>query len=228
VPLETHYYEAFNRDNVHLVDLSETPIERVTENGLLTSEREYELDVLVYATGFDAVTGAFDGIDIHGRSGFELRECWREGPETFLGMLVHGFPNFFMPTGPQSGSASTNYPRGIETGVNWCTVLLQHMRKSGAALVEPSAEAQRRWTDHLKKLYEIMLMRKAQGWFTGYNSNVEGHEAGKIRYFVYNGGAPKYRARLREVAERGYDGLVFSSGAEAATVPPAGIVPGLS
>jgi cyclohexanone monooxygenase len=221
VPLETHYYEAYNRDNVHLVDLSETPIERVTERGLLTSEREYELDVLVYATGFDAVTGAFDQIDIRGRSGFELRECWRRGPETFLGMMVHGFPNLFMPTGPQSGSASTNYPRGIETGVNWCTELLQHMRERGVAAVEPTADAQRRWVDHLKKLSEIMLMRKAQGWFTGYNSNVDGHEAGTIRYFVYSGGAPKYRARLREVVERGYDGLVFSPGAEATTALPA-------
>ena len=216
VPLETNYFEAYNRDNVHLVDLSETPIERILENGLRTSEREYELDILVYATGFDAVTGAFDRIDIHGRSGFELGERWREGPETFLGMMVHGFPNLFMPTGPQSGSASTNYPRGIETGVNWCTALLQHMQESGAARVEPTAEAQRRWTDHVKKMYSIMLMRKAQSWFTGYNSNVEGHEAGTIRYFVYSGGAPKYRARLREVVESGYDGLVFSSHAEAA------------
>ena len=221
VPLETHYYEAYNRDNVHLVDLSETPIERITENGLSTSGREFELDILVYATGFDAVTGAFDRIDIHGRSGLELRECWRQGPETFLGMMVHGFPNLFMPTGPQSGSASTNYPRGIETGVDWCTALLQHMRERGAALVEPTAEAQRRWTDHVKKMYAIMLMRKAQSWFTGYNSNVEGHEAGTIRYFVYNAGAPKYRARLREVVERGYDGLVFSSDTEAASERPA-------
>ena len=128
----------------------------------MTSEREYELDVLVYATGFDAVTGAFDRIDILGRSGFALRERWREGPETFLGMMVHGFPNLFMPTGPQSGSASTNYPRGIETGVDWCTALLQHMRERGTALVEPTAEAQRRWTDHVKKMYAIMLMRKAR------------------------------------------------------------------
>jgi cyclohexanone monooxygenase len=216
VPLETNYYEAFNRDNVHLVDLSETPIERVTENGLLTSEREYELDVLVYATGFDAVTGAFDRIDIRGRSGVELRERWREGPETFLGMMVHGFPNFFMPTGPQSGSASTNYPRGIETGVDWCTALLEHLRERGAAQVEPTAESQRRWSDHVKKMCAIMLMRKARSWFTGYNSNVEGHEAGTIRYFVYNGGAPKYRARLREVVEHAYEGLVFSPDSEAA------------
>ena len=141
VPLETHYYEAFNRDNVHLVDLSATPIERVTEKGLMTSEREYELDILVYSTGFDAVTGAFDRIDIHGRSGFELRERWREGPETFLGMMVHGFPNLFMPTGPQSGSASTNYPRGIETGVNWCTDLI---RTCGSAARRWSSRPPRR------------------------------------------------------------------------------------
>ena len=134
MPLETHYYEAYNRDNVHLVDVSarrRSSASPRTASGPPSASTSF--DILVYATGFDAVTGAFDRIDIHGRRLRELRDKWRDGPETFLGMMVHGFPNLFMPTGPQSGSASTNYPRGIETGVNWCTDLLQHMRERGDA-----------------------------------------------------------------------------------------------
>ncbi|MGE0155054.1 MAG: flavin-containing monooxygenase [Reyranellaceae bacterium] len=209
VPLETYYYEAYNRPNVHLVDLSETPLTRVTEKGLQTSEREYEFDVIVYATGFDAITGAFDRIHIEGTGGQTLREKWRDACSTFLGIMVHGFPNLFMPSGPQSGSASTNFPRGIETGVNWCTELLQYMGQHGYARAEATAPAERRWTDHVVQMYSMMLMRKAKSWFTGYNSNVEGHEAGKVRYFVYNGGAPKYGAAIREVAAKDYEGIEF-------------------
>ena len=127
VPLETGYFEAYNRPNVHLVDISETPIVRVTETGLRTTERDYDFDIIVYATGFDAITGAFDRIDIQGVGGEKLADKWRTTISTFLGMMIHGFPNMLMPAGPQSGSASTNYPRGIETGVNWCTDLLEHM-----------------------------------------------------------------------------------------------------
>ena len=117
-----------------------------------------------------------------------------------------------MPAGPQSGSASTNFPRGIETGVDWCTDLLEYMREHGYIRAEPTLEAEERWTAHVTKMYSIMLMRKAKSWFTGYNSNVEGHEHGKIRYFVYNGGSPKYVSRINEVAEKDYEGLVFTSG----------------
>jgi len=209
VPLETHYYEAFNRDNVRLVDLSETPIEQVTETGLRAGARDHPFDVIVWATGFDAITGAFDHIDIRGVGGESLRDKWRDGPSTFLGMLVHGFPNMLMPSGPQSGSGSANYPRGIETGVDWCTDLLVHMREHGHARAEATPEAERRWTKHVADMYAMVLMRKAKSWFTGYNSNVPGHEAGRIRYFVYNGGAPKYVSRIRDVAENGYRGIDF-------------------
>ena len=207
--METRYFEAFNRDNVKLVDISETPIECITESGLRTSERDYAFDIIVYATGFDAITGAFDHIDITGLGGEKLREKWRDGPSTFLGMMIHGFPNLLMPAGPQSGSASTNYPRGIETGVNWCTDLLRHIRAQGYVRAEATAEAEARWTDHVTRMYAMMLMRKAKSWFTGYNSNVPGHEEGRIRYFVYNGGAPKYVSRIRAVAEKGYEGIDF-------------------
>jgi cation diffusion facilitator CzcD-associated flavoprotein CzcO len=211
VPMETKYFEAYNRDNVHLVDISETPIEEITETGLRTTERDYRFDLIVYATGFDAITGAFDQIDIQGVGGTKLGDKWRDGPSTFLGMLVHGFPNFLMPSGPQSGSASTNYPRGIETGVNWCTKLLKYMWQHGYVRAEPTLDAQERWTDHVKQMYSVMLMRKAKSWFTGYNSNLPGHEHGKTRYLVYNGGAPKYVSKINEVAENNYQEIVFTS-----------------
>jgi cation diffusion facilitator CzcD-associated flavoprotein CzcO len=213
VPMETHYFEAYNRPNVNLVDISETPIVRVTETGLRTTERDYDFDIIVYATGFDAITGAFDHIDIRGVDGETLCDKWKDGPSTFLGMLIHGFPNLVMPAGPQSGSASTNYPRGIETGVNWCTDLLEYMWEHGYMRAEATREAEQSWTAHVTQMYATMLMRKAKSWFTGYNSNVPGHEHGRIRYFVYNGGAPKYVARITEVAQNGYEGIVLTSGA---------------
>jgi cation diffusion facilitator CzcD-associated flavoprotein CzcO len=207
VPLETNYFEAYNRDNVHLVDISEEPIDRITETGIRTSEQDYDFDIIVYATGFDAITGSFDRIDIRGVGGETLRDKWRDGPSTFLGVLIHGFPNLLMPSGPQSGSASTNYPRGIEIGVNWCTDLLVHMRENGYVRAEATPEAEERWTAHVTKMYSTMLMRKAKSWFTGYNSNVEGHEHGKVRYYVYNGGTPKYVKQINDVVAKGYEGL---------------------
>ena len=164
----------------------------------------------MYATGFDAITGAYDRIDIRGVGGQALRDKWKDGPTTYFGMQVSGFPNMFMPTGPQSGSASTNFPRGIELGVDWITDLLQHMWKHGFVRAEATPEAEIGWADHVRELYGMMLMRKAQGWFTGYNSNVEGHEKGTIRYLVYNGGTPKFRKLITEAAEAGYTGMELS------------------
>jgi cation diffusion facilitator CzcD-associated flavoprotein CzcO len=210
VPLETLYYEAFNRDNVHLVDLQETPIERITPRGIRTTAREYEFDIIVYATGFDAVTGAYDRIDIRGVGGQSLKEKWADGPSTFLGLTVAGFPNMFMPTGPQSGSASTNFPRGIELGVDWITDLLQFLWKHDHTRAEATPEAEAEWSAYVARLYEMMLLRNAQGWFTGYNSNVEGHEKGTRRHLVFNGGTPKYRQKIDDVVEAGYRGLAFS------------------
>ena len=220
VPMETNYFEAFNRPNVRLVDISETPLVSVTEKGLRTTERDYEFDIIVYATGFDAITGAFDKIDIQGAGGEKLSDKWRTSISTFLGMMIHGFPNMLMPAGPQSGSASTNYPRGIETGVNWCTDLLEYMQAKGYSKFEATEPAEQRWTDHVVNMYAMMLMRKAKSWFTGYNSNVPGHEQGTIRYLVYNGGAPKYVNVINTVAAKGYEGVVLS--ADRGPAPAAG------
>jgi cation diffusion facilitator CzcD-associated flavoprotein CzcO len=164
----------------------------------------------VYATGFDAVTGSYDRMDIRGVGGQTLRDKWAHGPTTFLGLQVAGFPNMLMPTGPQSGSASTNFPRGIEIGVDWVTDLMQFMWKHEYTREEATPEAEADWTAYVAKLYEILLLRKAQGWFTGYNSNVEGHEKGTFRYMVFNGGTPKYRAKIAEVVDNGYRGLALS------------------
>ncbi len=210
VPLETRYYEAYNRDNVHLVDIQETPLERITPTGIRTTARDYDFDVIVYATGFDAITGSFDRIDIRGVGGQRLRDKWQDGPVTYLGMQISGFPNFVTVAGPQSGSASTNFPRSIEIGVDWVMQLLDHFWKHGYTKMEATPAAEERWTGHVAKMYATMLMRKAKGWFTGYNSNVDGHEAGRVRYFVYNGGAPKYRATLLQVADEGFKGIEFN------------------
>jgi cation diffusion facilitator CzcD-associated flavoprotein CzcO len=209
VPMETRYYEAYNKPNVHLVDISQTPIERITPTGIRTSERDYDFDIIVYATGFDAITGGYDRIDIEGVGGRKLRDKWADGPITYLGMQISGFPNMVTIAGPQSGSASTNYPRGIEVGVDWVTGLLEYAWEHGYTRMEATHEAEEQWSEHVAQMYSTMLMRKARGWFTGYNSNVPGHEHGRIRYFVYNGGSPKFRSTIIGVANDGYKGIVF-------------------
>ena len=142
VPLETSYFEAYNRDNVHLVDISETPIERITETGLRTSRARLRVRYHRLCHRLRCHHRRLRPDRYQRVGGEKLSEKWKDGPSTFLGMLVHGFPNLLMPTGPQSGSASTNFPRGIETGVNWCTALLEHMWARGYTRAEPTPAAQ--------------------------------------------------------------------------------------
>ena len=207
VPLETNYFETYNRENVLLVDASETPIETITESGIQTSETHYEFDVIVYATGFDAFTGAFDKIDIRGVGGESLRDKWADGPVTYLGLLVSGFPNLLMISGPQT--ASTNFPRGAELAVNWATELLEYVWDAGKRRVEAKSESEQEWFDHVVKMYEPFLLKSAQSWITGYNSNLDGHGYGNTRYNIYNGGGPKYADRLQQEAQEEYQGLTF-------------------
>lgn len=207
LPLETNYFEAFNRENVQLVDISRTPIQRVTPEGIQTSESHFDLDLIVYATGFDAITGGFDQIDIQGTNGDRLRENWREGPSTYLGVLTHGFPNLLMIAGPQSVSGSTNFPRAIETGVDWVTRLLVHAFDRNIVRLEAQEAAERDWGESVRRAQHRMLLQNGRGWFTGYNSNVPGHEAGKARYIAYWGGAPRYAAQLQDAADNGYPGI---------------------
>jgi len=209
LPLETRYFEAYNRDNVHLVSLADAPIERITETGIQTAAEHHDLDVIVYATGFDAITGGYDRIDIHGVGGQTLADAWRNGPSTYLGALASGFPNMFMVAGPQSVSGSTNFPRAIETGVDWLTDLLIHARNQGATRVEARAEAEQRWVAEVVRAHEKLLLRGSKGWFTGYNSNVAGHQEGTIRYQAYFGGVPKYVSIINQEAADGYPSIDF-------------------
>ncbi|MGB5758445.1 MAG: NAD(P)/FAD-dependent oxidoreductase [Acidimicrobiales bacterium] len=204
LPLETHYFEAYNRDNVHLVDISEAPILRITPDGIQTTASHHDLDLIVYATGFDAITGGYDRIEIRGVDGETLGDKWRDGPSSYLGVLTNGFPNLFMVAGPQSVSGSTNFPRAIETGVDWVTGLLKHVLDNGHTRVDARAEAEQEWVKEVVRAHERMLFRRSKGWFTGYNANVAGHEEGKIRYQAYFGGAPRYTEVIDQAVADGY------------------------
>ena len=208
LPMETGYFEAYNRDNVELVDSSETPIQRITPTGLETTDRAFEFDVIVYSTGFDAFTGAYDRIDIQGAGGCRLRDKWADGPVTYLGLLVSGFPNMVMLAGPQG--AATNFPRGAELAVDWATSFLEYLRQHRYRRFDVDEAAEAEWFEHVKEMYEGLLLRKAKSWITGYNSNLDGHEYGKTRYNIYNGGGPKYARRLREMVANDYEGVSFS------------------
>ncbi len=208
VPMETGYYEAYNRPNVHLVDLNETPISSITETGVQTSDHLYEVDVIVYATGFDAVTGAFDAIEFVGVGGQTLREKWAKGPVTYLGIQAAGFPNLLMVAGPQAGSGFTNFGRGIEEAVDWLTALFEHLRAEGTIRVDTTPEAEQEWVQHVRDMYDLVLLGKVKSWFTGYNSNLDDRD--EMRPVAYNGGAPRYRMRLAEVADKGYEGFVLA------------------
>jgi cation diffusion facilitator CzcD-associated flavoprotein CzcO len=203
LPLETFYYEVYNRDNVELVDINETPIERITPEGIKTSDREFEFDIIIYATGFDALTGSFDKIDFRGVNEARLKEKWKHGPQTYLGIMVHEFPNMMMLMGPHT--ALGNIPRSIEYSVEWVTGLMRFARDNKLTLVEATTAGVQSWTDHVKALGVGLLSNEVNSWMTGINSNVEGKQTRIIAR--YSGSAPAYRARCDEVAAKGYDEL---------------------
>ncbi len=207
VPLETGYYEVYNQENVELVDLNETPIECITRGGIRTTEKEREFDVIIYATGFDAVTGAFDRIDVRGTGGMALKEKWAGGPKTHLGLQVQGFPNLLTLVGPHNAATFCNIPRCIEQNVEWVTALMQFMLEHGRTRVEASAEAEAAWTEHVYQTAERMLFSKIDSWFMGINSNVPGKQT--RHFLLYAGGAPAYREKCDEVAASGYRGMAF-------------------
>jgi cation diffusion facilitator CzcD-associated flavoprotein CzcO len=208
VPMETGYYEVFNQENVKLVDLEETPILCVTKNGIRTTQEEEAFDIIVYATGFDAVTGAFERMDIVGTGGLTLKDKWRAGPVTGYGMAISGFPNLLTLAGPQSGSVATNFPRGIEEAVDWCTGLLQAALDRGATRIELKPNVEVYWGQHVMEMSERILFTKERSWFTGYNSNVD-REYVK-RYLIYAGGAQRFRDHLQQETSRGFPGFEFS------------------
>ncbi len=203
-PIDSDYYVTFNRDNVSLVDIHSAPIEEITPTGLRTKDAEYELDVLVFATGFDAITGALLRIDIRGAGGRKLADVWAEGPRTYLGLQVAGFPNLFTITGPGSPSVLVNMPVAIEHHVNWITDCIERMRERGETRIEATEAAQDAWVDHVAEVSKATLIGQADSWYVG--SNIPG----KPRVVMpYTGGQPMYRERCEAVVNAGYEGFEF-------------------
>ena len=205
VPLETRYYEVYNQPNVALVDSKATPIERITPTGLRTTEAEYEFDIIVYATGFDALRGAFDRIAFRGRDGVTLKEKWQDGATSLVGMLQDGFPNLFTLLGPHT--ALGNIPRSIEFNVEWVTDLLRHMQRHGLARAEATPGAVAAWMDHVMDTARGQLGLEVDSWMTGVNINLAGRQ--KRIVARYMGTAPAYRAWATGIAERGYEGVAL-------------------
>jgi cation diffusion facilitator CzcD-associated flavoprotein CzcO len=206
VPLETHYFEVYNQPNVKLVDINETPIERITPTGIKTSDNEYEFDLIVYATGFDAITGSFDRIDIRGSDGRRLKDEWSDGPQTFLGILAEGFPNMLMVMGPHAGLG--NFPRAAEYSVEWVTGLVRHARDHGLTRVEATPAGVATWTDHVAAIGQGLLSNEINSWMTGVNSNVEGKQ--KRRIMRYGGTFPSFRQQCDAVTANLYRDLALA------------------
>ena len=205
VPLETKYYEVFNRDNVTLVDTRAAPIECLTEKGLQTAAGEHELDILIFATGFDAGTGALTKTDIRGRNGLLLRDAWEaDGIRTTMGLQVHGYPNLFMTMAPFSPAAAfCNVPTCVQQQVDWITDCIRFVRDQGRNAIEPSEAVEEQWVAHHDELANIMLVSKTNSWYMG--SNV----AGKARRLLaYPGGVGNYRDKCDAVKASGYEGFV--------------------
>jgi cation diffusion facilitator CzcD-associated flavoprotein CzcO len=203
--IDQGYYEAFNRDNVTLVDLRKGAIRAVTPSGIRTDQRSYDLDVIVYATGFDAMTGALSRIDIRGRDGLSLGEFWAtEGPLSYLGLAVAGFPNLFTIQGPGSPSAATNFVAALEQHVDWICDCITHMRTNGIRTIEALSTAQQEWIDHATSLVAptVLVHPSCNSWYNG--GNVPGK---KRMYMGYTGGIPEYRRRCDEIAAAGYTGF---------------------
>jgi len=212
--LETDYFLTYNRDNVELVDVRSAPIEQVTATGVRTGGREYELDVIVLATGFDAITGSLLNLGFVGRDGVALKDRWADGPATYLGISVSGFPNLFTITGPQSAVALYNNPLAIEDHVDFATAAIKRVLDSGATTIETNTDAERAWGIEVEGILNRTLLPKANSWYMG--ANVPGKPRAT---YVFAGGAPLYRAMCKDVIDHGFAG--FSIGdAPAPGIPP--------
>lgn len=205
-PIDTDYFETFNRDNVALVDIKADPIEAITPDGIRTGNAEYPLDIIVFATGFDAMTGAFLRMDIRGRDGVLLSDAWSAGPRNYLGLQVAGFPNLFTVTGPGSPSVLCNMPVAIEQHVEWITDCIAHMREHGFNRIEATVEAMDSWVAQVNAAAAATLLPQAKhSWYLGANV------PGKPRVFMpYAGGMAHYRKICAKVAARDYEGFVLN------------------
>ena len=206
VPLESGYFEVYNQPNVKLVDINETPIERITPTGIKTSDAEYEFDIIIYATGFDAVTGSYDRIDIRGVDGVSLKERWKDGPKTYLGILIDGFPNMLMVMGPHAGLG--NFPRAAEYSADWVTGLIRFARDRGLTRIEATPAGAAAWTEHVIASGEGLLANEIDSWMTGINRNIDGKNVRRI--MRYSGGHPAFREHCEAATASGYRELALA------------------
>ncbi|HEX6855113.1 MAG TPA: NAD(P)/FAD-dependent oxidoreductase [Streptosporangiaceae bacterium] len=204
VPVGSDYYETYNRPNVSLVDLRQDPIEEIRAHGIRTRSGEHPLDVIIYATGFDALTGSIERLAVEGRDGERLEDAWAGGPRTYLGLMIPRFPNLFTITGPGSPGVVTNVPVAIEQHVEWIAGLLGYARKLGHENIEATPEAAAEWTAHVQAVAETTLYPTADSWYMGANI------PGKPRVFLpYIGGLDVYRHRCDQIAAGGYPGIAL-------------------
>ncbi len=202
--IDTNYFETYNRGNVELVDIRHSPIERITPRGIRTEDEEFEFDMIVFATGFDAMTGTFLKMDIRGRGDLPLREKWAEGPKTYLGVQVAGFPNMFMITGPGSPSVLSNMPVSIEQHIEWISDFIEYLCDHEIESAEADADAETAWVAHVNEVAEPTMFMLANSWYLGANI------PGKPRVFMpYAGGVGAYRKRCNEIADNGYEGFIL-------------------
>src|SRR5256885_8613016 len=202
--IDTEYFAAFNRPNVALVDIKSNPIEEITSNAVRAGGRDYEVDAIVLATGFDAMTGSVAKIDIRGRNGQTLNQKWAEGPKTYLGLMSAGFPNLFVITGPGSPSVLSNMIVSIEQHVDWIADCLSYMRAHGLDSMEATGDAEDKWVAHVNEVAYTTLYPQANSWYMGANV------PGKPQIFMpYIGGVGPYRKICDDVAAKGYEGFVM-------------------
>ena len=201
--VDTQYYDTFNRSNVTLVNLRKSPLEEITETGIRTSDAHFDFDVIIFATGFDAITGALTSIDIRGKDGQLLRDKWADGPRTYLGLMTAGFPNLFTVTGPQSPSVLSNMVTSIEQHVEWISDCLKMMQEKKAERIEPTTEAENDWVEHVNEVADATLLPRAASWYMGANI------PGKARVFLPYIGVANYRRKCDEVVADGYRGFII-------------------
>jgi cation diffusion facilitator CzcD-associated flavoprotein CzcO len=205
-PIDTNYFETYNRPNVTLVDLRKAPIDRISRAGICTTEAEYPVDIIVFATGFDAMTGPMLRMDIRGRGGAALKDVWEAGPRNYLGLQVAGFPNLFTITGPGSPSVLCNMPVAIEQHADWITECIRHLNDRGLECIEARTDAMDKWVAEVNEAaHKTVLPLAKHSWYLGANI------PGKPRVFMpYAGGMLRYRQLCADVAARGYEGFMLS------------------
>ena len=203
--IDTNYFRTFNRSNVTLVDVSKTPVDRLTTSGLTVGEHGYELDSIVFATGFDAMTGAILNVDVRGKRGWPLAQKWEAGPRTYLGLMMEGFPNLFTITGPGSPSVLSNMLPSIEQHVEWIADCLAYLRERKLTGIEPSREAEDAWVEHVNEVAGESLYPTCNSWYLGANV------PGKPRVFMPYLGFPAYKTKCEAVVANGYEGFTLTT-----------------